>query len=81
MQALHAARMGHSTQLWARSADTVDSVNMVHTNAMLEGHALPESLCATRPPTPLTPLKLGAWQRAPTRALPGPCCGIWHVRH
>jgi len=47
MQALHAARMGHSTQLWARDADTVYSINTVHTNAMLEGHALPESLCAT----------------------------------
>ncbi|PNH00467.1 Glycerol-3-phosphate dehydrogenase [NAD(P)+] [Tetrabaena socialis] len=47
-EAIHCARMGHDTVLWARSAATVDDINGRHENtAYLPGRPCPEALTAS----------------------------------
>ncbi|GLI62470.1 hypothetical protein VaNZ11_005101 [Volvox africanus] len=46
--AIHCARLGHDTVMWARGSDTVDAVNRLHENTVyLPGYPCPPSLRAS----------------------------------
>jgi glycerol-3-phosphate dehydrogenase len=47
-QAIHCARLGHDTVVWARGSDTVDAINWLHENTVyLPGCPCPPSLRAS----------------------------------
>jgi glycerol-3-phosphate dehydrogenase (NAD(P)+) len=49
--AAHAARLGHEVRLWAREREVVEDINQHHENRLLlEGVALPASICASSDP-------------------------------